>query len=125
VNLPSDQRRGGMCFSSSTALYYTTGINLNNVRLTETWKYDLFLELDDQASNPFSIYPNPTSDFLKIKGPNTGVIDYEIISIDGGIALSGETEIDQEIPLGDLKSGHYLMMIRSQSNTSFKKIVIF
>ncbi len=32
-------RRGGMTFSS-TAIYYTTGINENDIRLNETWKLD-------------------------------------------------------------------------------------
>lgn len=126
VNLPSNQRRGGICFSSNTAIYYSTGIDLNDVRLTETWKYDLFLGTNDEKLDEFSIYPNPSKGFLRINSEKyTGAIEYRIISIDGTSVQSGKAEVQEEIQLKELKPGHYLIMIQSESNTTVKKIVIY
>jgi len=59
-SIPSDGRRGGMCFSNETSIYYVAGISQNNVRLKETWKSinPTSIKLANQQNNSF-IYPNP------------------------------------------------------------------
>ncbi|MDG1333189.1 MAG: kelch repeat-containing protein [Crocinitomicaceae bacterium] len=125
-NLPSDQRRGAFCFSSNTAIYYSAGINLNDVRLTETWKYDLFLNTPDEEFDDFSIYPNPAKDFLKIHfASSVGNLQYQISSIDGTKIQSGEIGNNNAIPLDYFKPGTYLISIQNESRSSIKKFVIY
>ena len=125
VNLPSDQRRGGICFSSSAAIYYTTGINLHDVRLTQTWKYDLFLSSQTHTLDEFTIYPNPAKDFIMIKGFNTeGSLHYQISSINGTVIQSGKTDDQKTIQLDSIKKGYYLITIQYESRRITKKILI-
>lgn len=126
LNLPAAQRRGGICFNSSTGLYYTTGINLNDVRLTETWKFDLFLEVEELISEEISMYPNPAKILLNIQSSmSTGKFHYHISSILGRTVKSGESDFGQTINIDQLKSGNYLIMITTDSNTYTKKLVIY
>ena len=41
--LPDVGRRGGVCTSTGTAMYYVTGIDEGNTRLKEVWMYSPFL----------------------------------------------------------------------------------
>lgn len=125
VNLPANQRRGGMCFSSNTALYYTTGIDLNDVRLKETWKYDLFLETSSLFETPFTIYPNPAVNSLTIiSSIASGNIDFVISTLSGRIVQEGTTILGKSIRLNDFQSGNYLITLRTGSEVVIKKIVI-
>ena len=126
INLPSDQRRGGICFHSNNGLYYTTGINLNDVRLTETWKFDLFLSNDDKALIDLVVFPIPTKDYVKIiHSIPDEIFEYQINSIQGKTVLSGKAKSHQEINTDQLKSGNYLINIKTEFNTVTKKIMIY
>ncbi len=124
-NLPAEQRRGGICFHSNTGIYYTTGINLNDTRLSETWKFDLFLKIIELNTEDISIYPNPSRNVLKIRSSmSTGNFHYEISSIYGMIVESGESEFEKPIHIDQLKSGNYLIRIKTEFKTYIKKIVV-
>lgn len=126
VNLPSAQRRGGICFSSNSGLYYTTGINLNDVRLSETWKYDLFLGIEDSNNEAISIYPNPSRDQIQIRHAlGNGKFIYRIASVLGKIVQSGESAFESMINVSQLKPGNYFITIQTESNTFTKKIMIY
>lgn len=125
VNLPAAQRRGGICFSSNSGIYYTTGINLNDTRLTETWKFDLFLSIDDTKNEDVSIYPNPSENYIKVRSSiATGNFRYEILSIQGKRVKSGESGFEESIKIDQLKSGNYLICIKTESSVFTRKLVI-
>ncbi len=125
INLPAAQRRGGICFHSNTGVYYTTGINLTDTRLSETWKFDLFLNVIELNTEDISIYPNPSRNVLKLRSSMlTGNFHYEISSIYGMIVESGESEFEEPIYIDQLESGNYLIRIKIESKTYIKKIVI-
>jgi N-acetylneuraminic acid mutarotase len=126
VNLPSAQRRGGTCFYSGTVLYYTTGIDLNDTRLTETWKFDLFLSTNELDNEVISTYPNPAKDILKIGSSiSTGMFHYEISSIHGMIVKSGESDFEEAINIDQLELGNYLIHIKTESKTFTKKLMVY
>lgn len=126
VNLPSTQRRGGMCFYSNSGLYYSTGINLNDVRLTETWKFDLFLGIDDSTNDEISIYPNPSGGEINVSHPlSKGKFEYYITSMLGALVQMGESAFDNTINLDRLDSGNYVITIQSESMTYTQKLMIF
>ena len=53
--LPDVGRRGGVCASTGTAMYYVTGIDEGNTRLKDVWMYSPFL-----GNAPLSIDVIPT-----------------------------------------------------------------
>ena len=125
-NLPSAQRRGGIGFSSSSGFYYTTGINLNNVRLTETWKFSPLLGLDNLNSEAITIYPNPSREKLTVRlSLSHEKFAYRITSVWGEIVQSGESNFDEAINIIELGTGTYFITIQTESMTSTKKIIIY
>lgn len=124
-NLPSTQRRGGICFSSNTSLYYTTGIDLNDVRLTETWKFDPFLALDDSTVERISIYPNPIrAEFAVKNSTSSGPFHYSIASMQGKIVQSGRSNFNGTINVNDLDVGNYVITIQTELVIFSKKVMI-
>lgn len=126
VNLPSAQRRGGICFYSNAGLYYTTGINLNDIRLTETWKFDLFLGIDASTKEVISIYPNPSTGTINVSHPiSSKKFTYHIASILGEKVQLGESAFNETINLDRLDSGNYVITIQTESMTFTQKLMIF
>jgi hypothetical protein len=125
VNLPSDQRRGGMCFASNSAIYYSTGINLFDQRLTETWKYDLFLDLNEASLTDVELFPNPTSSsFRVINGNSDAIMEYKISSHNGTVVQFGTISMNELISIEYLTKGYYFVMIQSESRKIVKKLVV-
>ncbi len=73
------------------------------------------------ASN-FSMYPNPVSDKLFIKGSAT-ISAVKIYNIQGQLVESSDSFKDY-INVEELKSGLYLVEIQSDKDESFKKVLI-
>ena len=53
--LPDIGRRGGVCVSTGTAMYYVTGIDEDNTRLKDVWMFSPFL-----GNAPLSLDTIPT-----------------------------------------------------------------
>lgn len=67
-----------------------------------------------------NIYPNPSSDFVKIDVPD--IINIQIFSIDGKIIMHKQS--DNILDVSDLPSGHYLLKINTKQGLIQKKIVV-
>lgn len=68
-NIPGDGRRGGMCFSNANSIYYTAGINQNNIRIKETWKSDNPTSVKKNENKiDCLLFPNPvkSSEFVNV-----------------------------------------------------------
>lgn len=72
ISMPASGRRGGVFFSYAGKLFYSTGINENNVRLNETWVLRNLLSMPKYMFNQrATLYPNPSSSSsLTIEGEN-------------------------------------------------------
>lgn len=116
-------RKGGMCFSSGYTIYYTTGIDSTDTRLTESWKLVNPIGLDEQEMEEIQIRPNPCKDGFYLI--NTGVNDHpfvEIYSMSGAV-LYAETVENDYVGLSSLPSGLYLVKITISTQVSYKRIV--
>ncbi len=83
----------------------------------------------DSVQRAFSVYPNPTSQYLTIEGAlpeNINSGDVRLLNLNGQI-LKTDTYTGQPktLPVQDLKPGLYLLEVRySKKNKSTYKIII-
>ncbi len=71
----------------------------------------------------FSIYPNPTTDFINFKKQETEEIDFEIYTIDGSL-VGKYRSVNKNTDVSALAKGTYLLkIICENTNNSFQKFV--
>lgn len=79
--------------------------------------------LDEIMQQQIALYPNPTKGMLNLDlGQNNHGMDYyEILTVDGRIALSGQLSAANvnQLNVNELNSGVYLLHIRNASNSKF------
>ena len=76
---------------------------------------------ENNQNYSFYLYPNPASDFLKIKFSDD-TIDYKWITItdlNGKVLKSTYTQIDQPIEIRDLTNGIYIITIDHYRSVKF------
>jgi N-acetylneuraminic acid mutarotase len=127
-SLPALGRRGGMCFASSSSLYYTTGINQNNTRLKETWKVVNPTSINENTVEEiFDIYPNPFTDGITLNFRKVICLNEIIILNSMGQTVKSITvksKIDKiDLMLEDLYPGIYLLQCSSNAHLFLRKIV--
>lgn len=124
ASIPIDDGiRGGICFSSTNSIYFTTGIDQNNNRHRTTWKIGYPLNTKEIMDKPrLSIFPNP----------NKGVL--HVVSLSEEILFIGSTEgkILEELSvhsgaqvfdLSHLDPGIYL--VYSENSAFFERLIIY
>jgi len=74
----------------------------------------------DKPALNLSIYPNPTSDLLHLKGINTGVV--QLFDLTGKMVFIKENEFN--LSLGKYTKGIYLLKVSSGSDYFTKKIIL-
>lgn len=78
------------------------------------------LGLNELEALSFSLFPNPSSDYLRVNGLESGT--YRIISMDGKDVKSGSLE-DGIIDVNQLRSGYYIIEITSGGKGGRKSFV--
>jgi len=88
---------------------FTTQVN-NSIAILST--------TDDELKDKFSIYPNPTNNFITIqnKENSTESYDYKIVDLTGRIVKSGNSKFNEQINVESLTSGNYIIQIQTDSN---------
>jgi hypothetical protein len=75
-----------------------------------------------ETNSSFAIYPNPASDVLHISNSTGKVIDFTIFSSTGQLLISGNSQ--ENIDVSALKSGLYLIEIKTDESTCVEKLQI-
>lgn len=126
--LPSFGRKGGMSCIAGDKLYYSCGINVNDVRLKETWMIDVPVGIkENNINNAFSVYPNPANDIINFGSEN--IIDQAKVEIYNATGqFMHEEEILFKNKIGSVKTdglvnGIYLLKV-TDLNKSNKSIVL-
>ena len=80
----------------------------------------------DQLNDQVTIYPNPSSESIRIQTEFFGNIShYEVLTLAGNFIFGGEITTHQEIsiPVSQLAQGAYLLRLRHKEGYIFKKFV--
>lgn len=105
--------------TSSTATDVTIPISIiQKVIFTDT-----ALATNEVGSNvsQFSLYPNPSSDFIKIKSPKNEKLNVQIFSTTGQLVLKGNFASEQTIDVSRLSTGFYLVQANGSTIKFIKK----
>lgn len=80
-----------------------------------------YTEIEENESQQISLYPNPATDFIEIKGiaNTTQETKYHIYDLSGHLVQSGIL-MNQRIDLADLTSGTYFVQV----NETFSRFII-
>ncbi len=81
------------------------------------------LSLQDDSIPSIIIFPNPTTDYLNIKGINQNS-DLEIFNTLGARVLKTSIHNDESLSIKDLNSGLYLVKITFENKVHIRRIVI-
>jgi hypothetical protein len=97
--------------------------NMTFSQLNHVGRIISYVDLEDQnSSDQITVFPNPFSDFIQLKGINDGT-SFQITNTIGQIVRSGKVE-DQKInDLSELPSGTYILEVFTEEDILVKKIV--
>jgi hypothetical protein len=104
-----------------TNFQYTPIVTTNNFQATGG---DIATSVNETTfNNSLRIYPNPVQNKIWLERKQIlGAEEYSIINLEGKILLQGRiTGLRQEIELGQLQSGCYLLRIGKESSKFFKQ----
>lgn len=80
------------------------------------------LSVKDNSISNFSIYPNPSSDFIQIKGNGLeNTLNGEIYTIEGRIVKEFIVETGKNISIIDLARGQYILQLKNLGYVMFVK----
>lgn len=82
------------------------------------------LNIDDNVLSDLSIYPNPTSENITIKGLNNRNVNLEIYDMLGKSVLSKKINTTELINVSEFRKGIYLLKIDSAGKTKTQKLII-
>jgi uncharacterized delta-60 repeat protein len=110
------------------AVGLTSTTELTN-KNTLVCRFDIENDLNSNQNNTlsnFSIYPNPASNELYIKGfkPQSTVQLYNLLGQRFNIIKKERSEDELKIDLSNLCQGTYMLEIKTDSKTSIKKIIV-
>lgn len=80
------------------------------------------MALSSEKDNVFSIYPNPTKDYLYIRSKNIDVLKIDVFDILGKKIYSKKDDMNQ-LAISNLKCGILFMEIETERGTITKRII--
>ena len=109
-----------------TIRYNSSDIVGNNaVEMTRRVNVVAVLSIDEEALDTIAIYPNPTSDYIHIKGFNNNEIQLTIFNSNGAIVKEEKVvQNPKKINIKMLPSGLYFMKIESMTKNYFTKLIV-
>ena len=80
--------------------------------------------LDDSSSN-FRVYPNPVfGNVVNIISNNIDIFQVDIFDLSGKLIISSSKALDGQINISNLKTGIYLINIKSSYGNTNKKLLV-
>ncbi|TXC78517.1 T9SS type A sorting domain-containing protein [Luteibaculum oceani] len=87
-----------------------TGLSTKVGELNFFWN-DKTVGVNEKSTLDFTIYPNPSSDFISINMDNNSVVEYAITDATGRMYKSGRIPVGHKIDIGGLAKGVYQLRI--------------
>ena len=88
---------------------YAVQLNLNGCDAVSTCVTISTIGLQDTPYEWLSIYPNPTWNFLEIRGINEGEFTYRVLDATGRITMSGILNVEDQLDVKALSPGTYML----------------
>jgi hypothetical protein len=122
---------GATTFPTGTGIVDGAGITTSAGTYNVTFNSDTFaysfsttLSVDAYNASNFMIYPNPTKDIINIKS-NKVISSLMLFDLTGKKVFDTQQVINNQVFIGELLSGIYLMRTKdSEENSVVKKIVV-
>lgn len=131
----SDANNGANAFANPAAYQNVTNPQLIHVRLTNTntnayviasfaIETDGVLGVDDQLSNSFAMYPNPSRDLLTISSEILRDVVIAVHETNGRLVLTEAFKTNIVLDVSNLASGMYYVVLSSEGNRIVKPLII-
>jgi N-acetylneuraminic acid mutarotase len=116
--------KGGISFSVGNEIYYSTGINNQNIRLKETWKISNPTNLiDNNTNNHIVVFPNPTNNNVELNSIKK-ILSIKLTDSTNKIVWSNKQPSNFfQINLTDFDIGIYFFKIETDTEIVQKKII--
>jgi hypothetical protein len=99
---------------------------LRQVDLDAQFEYSKTISVNMAANAAVTIYPNPVQSNMMVEYPKVGKgAIYKVVSVDGRVMQSGvlqENSSQQNINLGNLQRGNYILLIQNDGQQYVQKI---
>ncbi len=80
------------------------------------------LNVENQTMSDFLVYPNPSKGRFTLELPNNGTVG--IVDMNGRLLYSEVKEAGTSIMEYQLSSGTYIIQVKTEQGTSFKKLIV-
>lgn len=111
-----------VCIDVDNEPYSTT--NWTNIDAQTSFSEDCALGTNNLVLDSIVIYPNPTSEILKVSVSDAGIVFYSILDMQGRIITSEIFSATSEISVAHLKNGMYFLQLsNSEKNTITQKFI--
>lgn len=126
ISLPAQGRKGGMCFSNATTLYYTCGIDSTDTRLKQTWKIANPIGFQELVSNnKVEVYPNLCSDEFVVEWKGASEFKWKLLNSYNTVVSSNRSNASiTKINVQELPSGMYFLQIENKEGSIIQKIIV-
>lgn len=112
---------------TTSGTYYLTAINPFGCEYTDTIVVN-FLNGITEWNNDylFSIYPNPSDEYVFIETAGEKITQIEIYSVNGSLieSISVTTEIKTKLDIASLENGTYLLKVITENSSGWGKMVV-
>lgn len=122
-----------ICFNDDSQLIYEHEplvLYSSGPGLPVTYTYEncsIFVSANEIDPISFSLYPNPSTDYIRVELLHSEQLNWIIFSMEGRRVLEGAFapgETNHQISLSSLSSGMYVFQLRADSGRSSSKLLI-
>ncbi len=106
---------------------YEVSLTTQNWCCSETYTFTVevgMVNTNEAFEKPFSIHPNPASDFIQLRPTGNDHLQYELTDISGKMILSGSTNGYKTLNINSLTNGIYLLNVKDKNFVYVEKIRI-
>lgn len=106
---------------------YTVTLTTQNWCCTDSYQIEVQIGASataEAAQKPFSIQPNPATDWLQLSLPNVDVVDYQLLDLAGRTVMQGSASGNAKLDLREMTPGAYLFLVKNGRGVYTEKLMV-